>query len=96
MVASDYENPSYVNTQLDLIQPTDPGRQYYELHVTDLVLADYAADGLDLLSAFRLKLSEAILKATADGWPSDSHQLMPFLTCPIKGPSRDQEAFTPA
>ena len=24
----------------------------------------------------------------------DSHQLMPFPTCPIKGPSRDQEVFT--
>ena len=60
MVASDYENPSYVNTQLDLIQPTDTGQQYYELDVTDLVLADYAADGLDPLSAFRFEVSEAI------------------------------------
>ena len=34
LLASDYENPSYVDTLLDLIQPTDPDGQYYELDVT--------------------------------------------------------------
>ena len=60
LLASDYENPSYDDTLLDLIQPTDLGGQYYGLDVTDLVLADYAADGLDPLSAFRLEISEAV------------------------------------
>ena len=59
-LASDFENPSYVDTLLDMVQPTDPGGQYYKLDVTDLVLADYAADGLDPLSAFRLEVSEAV------------------------------------
>ena len=59
-LASDFENPSYVDTLLDMVQPTDPVGQYYKLDVTDLVLADYAADGLDPLSAFRLEVSEAV------------------------------------
>ena len=59
-LASDYENPSYVDTLLDLIQPTDRGGQFYELDVTELVLADYAADGLDALCAFRLEVTEAV------------------------------------
>ena len=60
LLASDYENPSYVDTLLDLVQPTDPGGRYYQLNVTLLVLADYAADGLDPLSAFRLEVTEAV------------------------------------
>ena len=60
LLASDYENPNYIGTALDLIQPTDPGGQYYELDVTEQVLADYAADGLNPQSAFRFEVSEAI------------------------------------
>ncbi len=60
MSATDYENPSYVDTLLDLVQPTDTGGQFYELDVTDQVLADYVADGLDPLSAFRLQVNEAV------------------------------------
>ena len=59
-LVTDYENPSYVDTLLDLVEPTDVAGQFYESDVTDLVLADYAADGFDPLSAFRLQVSEAV------------------------------------
>ena len=59
-LASDYEDSSYDDTLLDLIEPTDPDGRIYELDVTDLVLADYAADGLDPLSAFRLQVDGAV------------------------------------
>ena len=59
-LASDYEDSSYDDTLLDLIEPTDPDGRVYELDVTDLVLADYAADGLDPLSAFRLQVDGAV------------------------------------
>jgi len=57
---SDYEDSSYVDTFLDVVQPEDEGRQYYELDVTELVLTDYANDGDDRLSAFRFEVSEAM------------------------------------
>jgi len=60
MLASDYENLSYIDTLLDLIHSTDAQGQFYELDVTDLVLADYAADGANPLSAFRLQINEAV------------------------------------
>ena len=60
MMAADYENPSYGDTLLDLVQPTDAGNLFYELDVTEQVLADYLADGLDPLSAFRLQVNEAV------------------------------------
>ena len=75
ILASDYENPSYVDTMLDLIEPGDSSGQYYELDVTDLVLADYAADGLDPLSAFRLEVSEAVF--FEDGVKNSYRLLMP-------------------
>lgn len=59
-LASDYEDGSYADTLLDLVQPTDMGQQYFDLEVTDLVLADYAADGDNPLSAFRLQVNEAV------------------------------------
>ena len=34
--------------------------QFYELDVTERVLADYVGDGLDPLSAFRLQVNEAV------------------------------------
>jgi hypothetical protein len=57
--ASDYEDASYTDTLLDLLQPSDAAGSYYELEVTDLVLADYASDGARPLSAFRLQIDEA-------------------------------------
>ena len=57
-LASDFEDASYLDTQLDLIQPSGPASAYYELDVTDQVLADYASDGANPLSAFRLQISE--------------------------------------
>ena len=59
-LASDYENASYVDTLLDLVDPSDSNGQYYELDVTDQVLADYLAGGANPLSAFRLQVNEAI------------------------------------
>jgi hypothetical protein len=59
LLATDYEDASYTDTLLDLVQPTDSPGMYYELDVTDLVLADYASDGADPLSAFRLQINEA-------------------------------------
>jgi hypothetical protein len=59
-LASDFEDPAYVDTGLDLVQPADPGEQFYELDVTDLVLADYAADGDYPVTAFRLQIDEAL------------------------------------
>jgi len=58
--ASDYEDPSYTDTLMDLVGPTDAAGEYYELDVTDLVLADYAADGAEPLSAFRFQVNEAV------------------------------------
>jgi hypothetical protein len=60
LLASDFENASYVDTLMDLVQPADVAGQFYELDVTDLVLADYASDGLDPFSAFRLQVNEAV------------------------------------
>jgi hypothetical protein len=57
-LASDFEDAGYIDTQLDLIQPSGPAGAYYELDVTDQVLADYASDGANPLSAFRLQISE--------------------------------------
>ena len=57
---SDFEDASYTDTQLELVQPNDLGQQYYELDVTGLVLSDYAADNDDLMSAFRLQVDEAV------------------------------------
>ncbi len=45
---------------MDLVGPTDAAGEYYELDVTDLVLADYAADGAEPLSAFRFQVNEAV------------------------------------
>ena len=59
-LAADYQDTSYVDTLLDLIQPTDVAGQFYELDVTDLVLEDFAFDGLDPLSAFRLQVNEEV------------------------------------
>jgi CubicO group peptidase (beta-lactamase class C family) len=58
-VASDYEDASYLDTQLDLVQVTDPKRAYYSLDVTDQVLADYMSDEGNLLIAFRLQVDGA-------------------------------------
>ena len=43
---------------MDLFGPTDANGTFY-VDVTDLVLADYAADGADPVSAFRLQVNEA-------------------------------------
>jgi phospholipase/lecithinase/hemolysin len=56
---SDCEDGSYTDTLLDLVNPSDESQRYYELDVTDVVLADYASDGDDPLSAFRLQINEA-------------------------------------
>jgi hypothetical protein len=56
LVASDFENATYSDTGLDLVGPSDPPQRYYELDVTNLVLADYAADNATPLSAFRLQV----------------------------------------
>jgi hypothetical protein len=53
----DYQDLNYTDTQIELVQPTDPGGRYYEADVTDLVLADYAADTRGPLSAFRLQVT---------------------------------------
>jgi hypothetical protein len=59
--ASDYENMTYVDTQLDVMQPTDQGEfQYFEIDVTSFVLADLMNDEENPMSAFRLQVDEAI------------------------------------
>jgi len=57
--ASDFESELYTDTGLDLVSPTDAAQAFYELDVTDLVLQDYAVDGPNRLSAFRLQIDEA-------------------------------------
>jgi subtilisin family serine protease len=59
-LAADFEDLSYVDTSQDLLQPGDAINQYFTVDVTSQVLADYAADGLDLMSAFRLQIDEAV------------------------------------
>jgi hypothetical protein len=56
---SDYEDASYRDTGLDVVQPTDAIGRYYELDVTDLVRDDYSQDGATPLSAFRLQINDA-------------------------------------
>ncbi len=60
LLASDYENAGYIDTLGDLAQPTDEVRRYIDLDVTDWVKADYAADGSNPMSAFRLQMDEAV------------------------------------
>lgn len=57
--ASEFEDETYRDTDRDLVGPTDEAGRYYELDVTDLVLADYAEDGDDPVSAFRLQITAA-------------------------------------
>ena len=44
----------------DLVAQADPGQAYYEVDVTDLVLADYLQDGDHPMSAFRLQIDGAV------------------------------------
>ena len=53
-----YEDATYLDTHLDLVNPADPVAAYFELDVTDQVLADYSADGFNAISSFRLQVSE--------------------------------------
>ncbi len=55
---SEFENSSYVDTLLDLVGPSDPTGNYYELDVTDFVLADYAQGEDSPWSAFRLQFEQ--------------------------------------
>jgi len=57
---SDYDDPGYVDTALDLVKPSDPVQKIYELDVTQQVLTDYQGDADGLLSAFRLQINEAV------------------------------------
>jgi hypothetical protein len=56
---SSFEDSSYLDTLANSVQPEDSPYEYYEVDVTDFVLADYAADGVDAMSAFRLQMDEA-------------------------------------
>lgn len=55
--SSDYESADYADALRDLVGPTSECGRYYELDVTDLVLTDYAMDGDNPLSAFRLQVA---------------------------------------
>ena len=68
LLASDYENTDYVDTTLNLALATDLSGRYYELDVTDLVRADYAADGDNPLSAFRLQVRNAVFSEDDQGF----------------------------
>ncbi len=57
--AEDFEDATYLDTQLDLVHPNDPVGIYYELDVTDQVLMDYHTDGFNAISSFRLQVNEA-------------------------------------
>ena len=59
LLPSDFEDSSYVDTLTDIVQPEDNPYGYYDVDVTELVLADYAADGADATSAFRLQMDRA-------------------------------------
>ena len=52
---SDFEDASYTETLLDLVQPTDAVGSYYELNVTDLVRADYSRDGANPIRHFAFR-----------------------------------------
>lgn len=58
MLPSDYEDDSYRDTMMDLVQPTD-SQDFFDLDVTSLVLEDYAEDGSIAMSAFRLQVEGA-------------------------------------
>ena len=45
-LAADYEDKSYDDTLLEVVQPNDETQRYYELDVTKYVYDDYAADEL--------------------------------------------------
>ena len=54
---SDFEDASYTETLLNLVQPTDAVGRYFELNVTDLVRADYWTM-VRTQSAFRFQIDE--------------------------------------
>lgn len=54
-----FEDTSYVDTSMDIVQPENNPFEYYEMDVTGSVLADYAADEGDAMSAFRLQIDAA-------------------------------------
>ncbi len=64
-LASDYEDATYTDTLLELVQPTDEAENYFEVDVTAFVQSDYQADGVDPLSAFRLQVTST--SVFADG-----------------------------
>ncbi len=57
---SDFEDASYIDTQQDILQPDDLRNAFYEIDVTDFVLADYRDDPSDPISAFRFQIDEAV------------------------------------
>jgi hypothetical protein len=59
-LASDYEDLSYEDTLLDLVKPSDEGQAYYEVDVTEFVVADYAADEKIPQSAFRIQVDTIV------------------------------------
>ncbi len=69
---SHYEDVAYSDTLLDLVHPTDAGQAYYEVDVTELVRADYAADGTRTQSAFRFQVDGV---AMFDDDQSNSYRL---------------------
>lgn len=54
-----FEDFSYVDTLGDITQPDDRPNEYFELEVTDFVLADYASEGASAVSAFRMQMDAA-------------------------------------
>lgn len=59
-LASDYDDPSYTDTGLNVVTAADTPGSYYEVDVTDLVLANYQSDGADPIAAFRLQLADTL------------------------------------
>ncbi len=58
---SDYEAADYIDTLLEAFDATDQIGRYYDLDVTNLVLSDYAADGMNSVSAFRMQSDDGLL-----------------------------------
>jgi len=54
-----FEDPTFVDTLMDLVDVGDEVGRYFELDVTEQVLADFAADGLGAIAAFRLQVDGA-------------------------------------
>ena len=76
---ADYQNTNYVPLAQNLFEPTDAPRAYYEIDVTEQILQDYAQDTGNIISGFRLQITEATLSSQDGAYGIAAGDLRPQL-----------------